>query len=154
MTPIVAGGEAAPTFELAADTKAVLLAAGLIFLLALVLGVWKYVQMNASPDGLAHPYVDTAHRAALLYSFATLLIAVFVQFSGWSETVDVVAAFVVIAYFLAAIGSYVYHGAKQDTDNQIRDPTRGSGAFFWSLVVAEIAGFSVLLAGFVEAQIL
>ena len=44
-----------------------------------------------------------AHRAALLYSFATLLIAVFVQFSGWGETVDVIAAFVVIAYFLAAM---------------------------------------------------
>ena len=146
--------EVAKTFELAADTKAVLLAAGLIFLLALVLGVWKYRGMSTSPDGLAHPYVDTAHRAALLYSFATLLIAVFVQFSGWGETVDVIAAFVVIAYFLAAIGSYIWHGAKRDTDNQIRDPVRGTGAFFWSLVVAEIAGFSVLLAGFVEAQIL
>jgi hypothetical protein len=140
--------------ELGGDTNAVLLAAGLIFLLALVLGVWKYVQMNSSPDGLAHPYVDTAHRAALLYSFATLLIAVFVELSDWSETVDVIAAFVVIAYFLAAIGSYIYHGAKRDTDNQIRDPARGSGAFFWSLVVAEISGFSVLLAGFVSAQIL
>ena len=85
---------------------------------------------------------------------ATLLIAVFVQFSGWGETVDVIAAFVVIAYFLAAIGSYIWHGAKRDTDNQIRDQVRGTGAFFWSLVVAEIAGFSVLLAGFVEAQIL
>ena len=31
--------------------------------------------MAAAEDGLAHPYVDTAHRAALLYSFATLLIA-------------------------------------------------------------------------------
>jgi hypothetical protein len=139
---------------IAGDTAAVLLAAGLIFLLALVLGVWKYVQMNASPEGLAHPYVDTAHRAALLYSFATLLIAVFVELSGWSETVDLIAAFVVIAYFLAAIGSYVYHGAKRDTDNQIREPAPGTGVFFWSLVVAEIAGFSVLLAGFVDAQIL
>ena len=101
------GVEAATAFELAADTKAVLLAAGLIFLLALVLGVWKYRQMATSPDGLAHPYVDTAHRAALLYSFATLLIAAFVEFSGWSETVDAIAAFVVIFYFLAAIGSYI-----------------------------------------------
>ena len=50
-----------------------------------VLGVWKYRQMASSPDGLAHPYVDTAHRAALLYSFATLLIAVFVELSGWSD---------------------------------------------------------------------
>lgn len=131
-----------------------LLAAGLIFLLALVLGVWKYRQMAASPDGLAHPYVDTAHRAALLYSFATLLIAAFVELSGWSETVDAIAAFIVILYFLAAIGSYIWHGAKRDTDNQVRDPVRGTGAFFWSLVVAEIAGFSVLLAGFAEAQIL
>ena len=152
MTPIVEEAGAS-SFELAADTKAVLLAAGLIFLLALVLGVWKYRQMSTSPDGLAHPYVDTAHRAALLYSFATLLIAVFVQFSGWSETVDSIAAFVVIAYFLAAIGSYIWHGAKRDTDNQVRDPVRGTGVFFWSLVVAEIAGFSVLLAGFADAQI-
>lgn len=140
--------------QLGGDTRAVLLAAGLIFLLALVLGVWKYRQMSTSPDGLAHPYVDTAHRAALLYSFAALLLAAFVELSGWSEAVDAAAAFLVIFYFLAAIGSYIWHGAKRDTDNQVRDPVRGTGAFFWSLVVAEIAGFSVLLAGFVEAQIL
>lgn len=140
--------------ELGGDTKAVLLAAGLIFLLALVLGVWKYRQMSTSPDGLAHPYVDTAHRAALLYSFAALLIATFVELSGWSQTVDSIAAFVVIFYFLAAVGSYIWHGARRDTDNQIRDPVRGTGAFFWSLVVAEIAGFSVLLAGFVSSQLL
>jgi len=140
--------------ELGGDTRAVLLAAGLIFILALVLGVWKYRQMRSAPDGLAHPYVDTAHRAALLYSFATLLIAAFVELSGWSETVDAIAAFVVIAYFLLAIGSYIWHGWKRDTDNQVRDPVPGTGFAFWSLAVAEIAGFSVLLAGFVEAQIL
>jgi hypothetical protein len=145
---------AASSLELAADTKAVLLAAGLIFLLALILGVWKYRGMSTSPEGLAHPYVDTAHRAALLYSFATLLIAVFVELSGWSETADSIAAFVVIFYFLAALAAYIWHGWKQDTDNQIRDPVRGTSEFFWSLVIAEIAGFSVLLAGFVEAQIL
>ncbi len=64
---------------LAGDTKAVLLGAGAMFLAALVLGVWKYRQMATSDDHLAHPYVDTAHRAALLYSFATLLVAVFVS---------------------------------------------------------------------------
>jgi hypothetical protein len=139
--------------ELTGATEAVLLAAGLIFLLALVLGVWKYVQMAGSPDGLAHPYVDTAHRAALLYSFATLLLAVFVQLSAWSETVNAAAAFLVILYFVAAIGSYIWHGAKRDTDNQIRDPVRGSGIFFWSLVAAEIGGTLILLAGFADARI-
>lgn len=38
--------------------------------------------MATSPDHLPHPYVGVAHRAALLYSFATLLVAVFVEFSA------------------------------------------------------------------------
>jgi hypothetical protein len=140
--------------ELTGATEAVLLAAGLIFLLALVLGVWKYVQMAGSADGLAHPYVDTAHRAALLYSFATLLLAVFVQLSAWSETVNAIAAFLVIFYFVSAIASYVWHGARRDTDNQVRDAVPGTSAFFWSLVAAEIGGTLVLLAGFVDARII
>src|SRR5688572_27928602 len=125
-----------------------------MFLWALGLGIVKYRQMATSESHLAHPYIDTAHRAALLYSFATLLIATFVELSGWSEAVDLIAAFVMIFYFLAAIAAYIWHGWKRDTDNQIRDPVPGTTPFFWSLTVAEIAGFSVLLAGFVEAQIL
>ncbi len=140
--------------ELGADTRAVLLVAGLIFLWALVLGVWKYRGMSTSPDGLAHPYVDVAHRAALLYSFATLLIAVFVELSGWSQTVDLIAAFALIFFFVGAIVGYVIHGWRQDTDNQFRDPIPGTHPFMWALIVAEIGGFAVLLAGFVEAQIL
>jgi hypothetical protein len=153
--PIIAA-KADTAIELGGDTKAVLLAAGLIFILALVLGIWKYRQMAASPEGLAHPYVDTAHRAALLYSFATLLIATFVQFSGWSETVDAVAAFTVIAFFLAAIFGYISNGLTRRTENTFREGESPPGLhpFMWTLILAEIAGFSVLLAGFVEAQIL
>jgi hypothetical protein len=110
--------------------------------------------MATSEDGLAHPYVDTAHRAALLYAFATLLVAAFVELSGWSDAVNLVAAFAAISYFAAAIATYVWHGWHRDTDNQIRDPARGTHAFVWSLAVAEIGGFSVLLAGFVDKQIL
>lgn len=142
---------------LASDTKAVLLAAGLIFLLALALGVWKYRQMATSDDHLAHPYVDIAHRAALLYSFATLLIAAFVQLSGWSETVDLIAAGVLVFFFLGAIAGYAYHGWRRDTDNQFRDPAPSAGAvhgYMAVLIVGEIGAFSVLIAGFVEAQIL
>jgi hypothetical protein len=142
--------------ELGGDTKAVLLAAGLIFIGALLLGVWKYRQMAASPEGLAHPYVDTAHRAALLYSFATLLVATFVELSGWSEAVNLIAAFAVIAFFVGAIASYIGHGIMRDTDNQFRpgDRPRGLHPFMWTLIVVELAGFSVLVAGFVSEQIL
>jgi hypothetical protein len=142
--------------DLGGDTKAVLLAAGLIFLWALLLGVWKYRQMAASPDGLAHPYVDVAHRAALLYSFATLLLATFVELSGFSEAVNLIAAFAVIAFFVAAIAAYTTHGIKRDTENQFREGEGPPGLhpFMWALIVVEIAGFSVLLAGFVSEQIL
>jgi hypothetical protein len=142
--------------ELGSDTKAVLLAAGLIFIGALLLGVWKYRGMAASPEGLAHPYVDVAHRAALLYSFATLLIAVFVELSGWSTAVNLIAAFAVITFFVGAIVGYISHGIRRDTDNQFREGDRPAGLhpFMWSLIVVEITGFSVLLAGFVSEQIL
>ncbi len=142
--------------ELGGDTKAVLLAAGLIFIGALLLGLWKYRQMAANPEGLAHPYVDVAHRAALLYSFATLLIATFVELSGWSAAVNLIAAFAVIAFFLAAITAYISHGIRGDTDNQFRQGEEPGGLhpFMWTLIVIEIAGFGVLLAGFVSEQIL
>lgn len=98
------------------DTKLTLLAAGLIFLLALVLGVWKYRQIMISDDRRAHVYVDIAHRAALLYAFATLLIAVFVELSVWPAWLNLTAAMVVVFFFVAAIGSYVWHGARRDTE--------------------------------------
>jgi hypothetical protein len=141
---------------LGGDTKAVLLAAGVFFMGALLLGVWKYRQMATSPDGQAHSYVDTAHRAALLYSFATLLVAVFVQLSDWSEAVNLVAAFALIAFFVGAVAGYISHGIRRDTDNQFRDGDEPPGLhpFMWTLIVVELAGFGVLLAGFVSAQIL
>ncbi len=139
---------------LGSDTRAVLLAAGLIFLWALLLGVWKYRQMAASSEGLAHPYVDVAHRAALLYSFASLLIAAFVELSDWSTAVNTVAAFAAIGFFVAAIAIYCWHGYTRDTDNQLREPIAGTHAFMWALIIGEVGGFSVILAGFISAQVL
>ncbi len=139
--------------EIGSDTKAAILAAGLIFLWALLLGVWKYRQMAASEDALAHPYVDIAHRAALLYSFATLLLAVFVELSGFSTAVNLIAAFVPVFFFVGAIAVYSIHGMRRDTDNQFRDPVPGTHAFMWALMVGEIGGVAVLIAGFVDAQI-
>ena len=136
------------------DTRLTLLAAGLIFLLALALGVWKYRQMATSENHLAHPYVDIAHRAALLYSFATLLIAVFVELSGWPTWVNLTAAMVFVLFVVIAIVTYISHGLKRDTTNQFEHPDRGVHAGMLALIVAEIGGFAVLFAGFVYAQLL
>lgn len=135
------------------DTKAVLLAAGLMFLLALLLGVWKYRQITASPEARAHPYVDIAHRTALLYSFALLIVATFVELSGWGTAVNLVAAGAMTFYFFAAVVGYVLHGWRRDTDNQFRDPVPGTHPFMVSLIVAEIGGWIVLIAGFLDGQV-
>lgn len=139
--------------EPGADTKAVLLLAAAMFLWALLLGVWKFRQMDAAEDGLAHPYVDTAHRAALLYSFALLLVATFVELSSWGVAVNLIAAGAMAFYFFAAVAGYMVHGWRRDTDNQFRRPVRGMEAFMASLIVAEIGGWLVLVAGFLDAQI-
>jgi hypothetical protein len=138
---------------LGGDTKAVLLAAALMFLWALLLGVWKYRQMEASEEGLAHPYVDTAHRAALLYSFALLLVAVFVELSGWGALVNLLAAGGMAFYFYASVASYAVHGWRRDTDNQLRQPARGLRVFMTSLIAVEIGGWLVLVAGFLDGQV-
>jgi hypothetical protein len=136
------------------DTVLTLLAAGLIFLWALLLGVWKYHGMATSPNHLAHPYIDIAHRAALLYSFATLLLAVFVELSAWPTAVNLAAAALIVAFFVGAIAAYAVHGWRKDTDNQFANPVRGLHAFMFALIAAEVGGFLVLLSGFVQGQLL
>lgn len=139
--------------ELGPDTEAVLAASGLIFLWALLLGVVKYRQMSGSPEGLAHPYTDVAHRAALLYSFAGLLIAVFVELSAWSTLVNLLAAGALFFFFVAAIANYMRLGLTRETDNVFRDGQAGLHPFMWVLIASEVAGFTVLLAGFADARL-
>jgi hypothetical protein len=136
------------------DVKITLLAAGLIFLLALALGVWKYRQIMVAEDHRAHVYVDIAHRAALLYSFATLLVAVFVAFSAWPAWVNLTAAMVVVFFFVGAILGYIGHGLRRDTENQFERPDRALTVAMVALIIGEIGGFGVLLAGFIAGQFL
>lgn len=136
------------------DTKAVLVAAGLMFLWALGLGIVKYRQMATSETHLAHPYTDTAHRAALLYSFALLLVATFVELSGWSTLVNLLAAGALTFFFVAAVASYMRLGLLGGTDNQFRDQPPGLHGFMVALILAEVGGFAVLFAGFLDAQVL
>ena len=140
--------------DLGADTKVVLLLTAAMFLWALLLGVMKYRQIVESEEGAAHPYVDIAHRAALLYSFALLLVATFVELSGWGAAVNLIAAGAMALYFFAAVAGYNLHGWRRDTDNQFVDPVRGTHAFMVALIATEIGGWLVLVAGFVYGQIL
>ena len=130
-----------------------LIASATFFLAGLVLGVWKFRGMITSADGLAHPYIDTAHRAALMYAFATVMIAVFVQVSQLSAQLELFAVSLLVAYFAIAIMTYVVHGWKKDTDNQVRNMGAAANVFMWSLVAAEIGGFLIIFYGLVTALI-
>ena len=133
-------------------TKIVMLYAAGMFLWALLLGTLKYRQTLRSPVHRAHPYTDIAHRAALLYSFALLLISAFVQFGHWDFTVNVTAGSAMAAYFVMAVAGYTWHGWRQGTENQFVAPSGGLRAFMASLMTVEIAAWLVLVAGFVDGQ--
>jgi hypothetical protein len=84
--------------DLHGATKIVMLFAAAMFLWALLLGTLKYVQIVRSREHRAHPYTDIAHRAALLYSFALLLISAFVQFGQWGFSLSLAAGSALAAY--------------------------------------------------------
>ena len=134
-----------------------LLAAGLFFLSGLLTGLWKYRCMATSPEASAPVYVDIAHRASLMYSFAAILLREFVPYSPLGPTGTLWAVAAPLLFFALAIQTYLLHGLLRDTDNQLRQPHRlGQGTipgllihgFMVLLVIAEIGGFCVLLYGF------
>jgi hypothetical protein len=135
------------------DTTLLILVSALILLAALILGVWKFRQMATSENGQAHPYVDIAHRAALMYSFATLVLVPLVHFGAWPTWVNLVASGAVVFFFVAAIVSYVVHGFLRDTDNQFVRPVPGTHAFMYALAATEIGGLLVLIVGFVRGPL-
>lgn len=129
-----------------------MLFAGGMFLWALLLGALKYRQILRSPEYRAHPYTDVAHRAALLYSFALLLVSTFVQFGRWSFSVNLAAGSAMALYFAMAVAGYTWHGIRQDTENQFTGGGTALTAFMASLMTVEIGAWLVLVAGFVDRQ--
>jgi hypothetical protein len=136
------------------DAAWVLFLAGLIFLAALGLGVLKWQGMvNNRETGTAHPYIDIAHRSALMYSFATGLIAAFVELSGWPVIVNSLAAGAIILMFVSTIANYTRLGLQGKIVNQMHNPPPSLRFVLVALIIGEIGGFVVLLAGFAKAQL-
>jgi hypothetical protein len=128
-------------------------AAGLLFFSGLVLGVWKFRAMVASPEHRAPVYVDIAHRAALMYSFAALLLGKLAEYSPLSDAITIVAVAVPLLCFVAAIATYVELGRRNETDNQFSRPSFVASWGMWLLIVGEMGGFAVLFAGFMLAHL-
>jgi hypothetical protein len=130
------------------ETKIALTASGTFFLAALLTGIWKYRHMLLAEGHVAPVYVDVAHRAALLYAFAALLLARLVEESPFSPTVNLFAVGGPLLFFAVAIATYVGLGFENRTDNQFRERNFGTTWGMVALIVVEIGGFGVLFAGF------
>ncbi len=130
-----------------AGEKLAVVACGVFFLAGLVTGVWKWRHMRRPPDHRAPVYVDIAHRAALLYAFAALLLGRFAALSAWPDEVDVAAVAVVVFFFASAIATYVVLGFRRDTDTQFRERTFATTWGTAALAAGEIGGFLVLFSG-------
>ncbi|KAI1309719.1 hypothetical protein EDD11_004061 [Mortierella claussenii] len=127
----------------------------------LLLGVVKYHQIHTSKTFTAHPYISTAHRASLMYGFASFQLAGIACLSSFSERTNVQATVVTQTFFVAAVLTYAIHGFLKDTTNQLKTPhklgTRGAVMPEWlvklfmsSLIVAEVGGCGVLSAGMLK----
>ena len=131
--------------------------AGCFFLVGLLAGAWKYLQIRRSPEAHATRYVDLAHRAALMYAFANILLAQFVEKSRWSTDATGVAVIVLEVFFGVSVLGYVVHGTLGDTDNQFRRPHKMGRRtipepmmtlFMLSLIGAEVVAFAVIFTGY------
>ena len=83
-----------------------------------------------------------------------ILIAVFVQLSAWRMAIDLSAAGALLLFFVISVYSYMHHGLRKDTDNQLKEPSAQLRGFMNVLIVAEIGGFVILLGGYIAGQFL
>lgn len=140
----------------AVDTA--LVASGAFLMLGLVSGTWKYAHIARSRDAVAPMYVDITHRSSLMYSFACLVLWAMAARSSFSDGLNLAAVIVSVAFYAAAVLTYVVHGVLRDTDNQLAVPHRLGNrtlapwlvrGFMISLVIGEIGGAGVLFAGLI-----
>jgi hypothetical protein len=127
------------------------MAAGLFLWWGMALGVWKFVHMRRPPDFCAPVYVDIAHRAALMYAFAALVLGVLAQFSAWAEPVNLAAVAMNLLFFGSAVVSYMIHGWRKTAETQFRDSNWVTTWGMWALIFGELVGTGVLVAGVVVA---
>jgi hypothetical protein len=134
--------------------KISLAASGVFLLAGMLLGIVKYRAIMRSPAHRAPVYVDIAHRASLLYSFASLVIAKLLEYSPYSERVQLAAAGVPLVFFALTVAGYTAHGLRDDTDNIFAERNFTTMWFMYALIAGEIGGMAVIVWGFIETQFL
>ena len=133
--------------------KLSLTASGIFLMTGLLTGILKYRRIMLSAEHRAPVYVDIAHRASLLYSFASLVMAKLLEYSPYSERVQTLAAAVPLAFFAITICGYIAHGLIDKTDNLFLDRNFTTTWYMYALIVGEVGGFAIILWGFLSTQV-
>ncbi len=134
--------------------KITLAASGIFLFAGLLLGVLKYRGILRSPEHCAPVYIDIAHRAALLYSFAALVMAELLKYSPYSLNVQLLITSAPLLFFAIAIAQYTLLGLENKTDNQFRERNFNTTWGIWLLIVAEVGGVGAIVWGFISTQFL
>lgn len=134
--------------------KITLAASGIFLFAGLLLGVLKYRGILRSPEHCAPVYIDIAHRAALLYSFAALVMAELLKYSPYSLNVQLLITSAPLLFFAIAIAQYTKLGLENKTDNQFRERNFNTTWGIWLLIVAEVGGVGAIVWGFISTQFL
>jgi hypothetical protein len=134
--------------------KITLAASGIFLFAGLLLGVLKYRGIMRSPEHCAPVYIDIAHRAALLYSFAALVMAELLKYSPYSLNVQLLITSAPLLFFAIAIAQYTKLGLENKTDNQFKQRNFNTTWGIWLLIVAEVGGVGAIVWGFISTQFL
>jgi hypothetical protein len=134
--------------------KICLLFSGLFLLAGMCIGILKYVFTMRSAEHSAPVYIDIAHRASLLYSFASLVMAKLIEFSPYSQNVQLIITGVPLIYFALTIVQYTKLGLLGQEQTQFSERNFITTWFMYSLVAGEIGGVSLILWGFIQTQLL
>lgn len=130
--------------------KICLTASGIYLLGGMLIGIIKYRKTMQSSEHRSPVYIDIAHRAAFLYSFAALTIAKLLEQNAFSEVILLPATVLVLIFFSLTIIGYLVTGLKDETDNLFRQKNFLTTWFMYGLMVAEIGGLTVIFAGFLN----
>jgi hypothetical protein len=134
--------------------KITLLSSGIYLLVGMLTGILKYQGMMKSEKHEAPVYIDIAHRASLLYSFAALVMAKLLEFSPFPIWVQILSTVIPLIYFSLAIASYIKLGLQNIEITQFSERNFITTWFMYSLIAGEIGGVCLIVGGFVYTQFL
>ncbi len=132
--------------------KITLLFSGIYLLVGMLTGILKYQGMMRSEKHEAPIYIDIAHRASLLYSFAALVMAKLLEFSPFPLWLQLASTIIPLIYFSLAIASYIKLGLQNIETTQFSERNFITTWFMYSLIIGEIGGVFILVIGFIYTQ--